>query len=71
MRGPPPSGATGVSPWTATLSPLAIVALVIILGAAAYLWYQGYMRSRAALIVLAAIVAVLVYAGFFAMRPPT
>ena len=71
MRGPPPSGATGTSPWTATLSPLAIVALVIILGAAAYLWYQGYMRSRAALIVLAAIVAVLVYAGFFAMRPPT
>jgi ABC-type transport system involved in cytochrome c biogenesis permease subunit len=71
MRGPPPSGATGASPWTATLSPLAIVALVIVLGAAAYLWYQGYMRSRAALIVVAAIVGVLVYAGFFAMRPPT
>jgi ABC-type transport system involved in cytochrome c biogenesis permease subunit len=71
MRGPPPSGATGASPWAATLSPLAIVALVIVLGAAAYLWYQGYMRSRAALIVLAGIVVVLVYLGFFAMRPPT
>lgn len=71
MRGPPPSGATGPSQWTATLSPLAIVALVIVLGASAYLWYMGYMRSRAALIVVAGIVLVLVYLGFFAMRPPT
>ena len=71
MRGPPPSGATGASPWTATLSPLAIVALVIVLGASAYLWYMGYVRSRAALIVLAGIVVVLVYLGFFAMMPPT
>ena len=71
MRGPPPSGATGASPWTATLSPLAIVALVIVVGASVYLWYMGYMRSRAALIVVAAIVVVLIYLGFFAMRPPT
>jgi hypothetical protein len=32
---------------------------------------MGYVRSRAALIVIAAIVVVLVYLGFFAMRPPT
>jgi ABC-type siderophore export system fused ATPase/permease subunit len=71
MRGPPASNATGPSQWTATLSPLAIVALVIIIGAAAYLWYMGYMRSRAALITLVGIVAVLIYLGFFAMQPPT
>jgi hypothetical protein len=53
------------------MSPLAIVVLVIVLGAAGYLWYSGYMRSRAALIMLAGIVGVLVYLGFFAMQPPT
>jgi hypothetical protein len=67
----PPSGATGPSQWTATLSPLAIVILVIVLGAAGYLWYSGYLRSRAALITLAGIVGVLIYLGFFAMMPPT
>jgi len=65
------AGASGPSPWAATLSPLAIVALVLILGAGAYLWRMGYIRSRAALITLAAIVGVLIYLGFFAMRPPT
>jgi hypothetical protein len=59
------------SPWAATLSPFAIVALVMILGASAYLWRIGYLRSRAALIVLLAIVGVLVYLGFFAMQPPS
>lgn len=65
------AGASGPSPWTATLSPLAIVALVLIVGAAAYLWRMGYVRSRAALITLAAIIGALVYLGFFAMQPPT
>ena len=61
----------GPSQWDATMSPLAIVALVIVIGASAYLWYKGYMRSRAALITLAAVVLVLVYIGFFALLPPT
>lgn len=59
------------SHWSTTLSPLAIVALVILIGASAYLWHRGYLRSRAALITLVAIAAVLVYAGFFALQPPT
>ena len=53
------------------MSPLAIVALVIVIGASAYLWYKGYMRSRAALITLAVVVGVLIYVGFFALQPPT
>ena len=66
-----PFGSSGGSSLNATMSPLAIVALVLVLGAAAYLWRMGYMRSRAALIVLVAIIAVLIYLGFFAMQPPT
>lgn len=50
-------------------SPLAIVALVLVLGAAVYLWRMRYLRSRAALIVLAAVVAVLAYIGFFTSQP--
>lgn len=61
----------GSSAFSESASPLAIVALVLILGAAFYLWRMGYIRSRAALIVLLAIVGVLVWLGFFAMQPPT
>jgi Kef-type K+ transport system membrane component KefB len=72
IRGPGGGGGGGgASPWTATLSPLAIVALVLILGASFYLWRMRYLRSRAALITLAVIVAGLIYLGFFAMLPPT
>jgi hypothetical protein len=69
MKGSGGGGAP--SSLSATVSPLAIVGLVLILGAAAYLWRMGYIRSRAALIVLAAIVGLLIYLGFFAMQPPT
>lgn len=69
MRGS--AGGGGASQWDATVSPLAIVALVLIIGGGAYLWSAGYLRSRAALIVLAAIVGLLIYLGFFAMQPPT
>lgn len=61
----------GSSAFAESASPLAIVALVLILGAAFYLWRLGYVRSRAALIVLLAIAGVLIYLGFFAMQPPT
>lgn len=54
-----------------TGQPLAIVAAVIIIGASIYLWYLGYMRSRAALLTLALVIGVLVYFGFFYGYPPT
>jgi hypothetical protein len=64
-------GANGSSTFAQTISPLAIVLLVLIIGASIYLWYQGYLRSRAAMVTIGAIAIVLVYLGFFAMRPPT
>jgi hypothetical protein len=53
------------------MSPLAIVMLVLVLGASFYLWRQGYLRSRAGLITIVAVVIILIYLGFFANRPPT
>lgn len=50
---------------TGSTQPLAIVLTVLLLGACFYLWRIGYLRSRAALIVLAAVFALLIYAGFF------
>lgn len=47
------------------MQPLSIVLIVVIIGAAYYMWRQRMLRSRAALIVLAAILGVLVYFGFF------
>jgi ABC-type siderophore export system fused ATPase/permease subunit len=46
--------------------PLAIVLMVLILGSSAYLWRQGYLRGRAALITLVGVVIILIYFGFFA-----
>lgn len=71
MKSPIAGAGGGSGAWAATLSPLAIVALVLVLGASIYLWRMRYLRSRAALIVLAAIVAALIYLGFFAMQPPS
>ena len=51
--------------------PFAIVAIVIILGACAYLWYIGYLRSRAAFVALALVIGFLIYFGFFYGYPPT
>ncbi|MES2137569.1 MAG: hypothetical protein V4502_10995 [Pseudomonadota bacterium] len=47
------------------MQPLSIVLIVVIIGAAYYMWRQRMLRSRAALIVLAAVLGVLVYLGFF------
>ena len=73
MRFPGAASAGGAadSSFAQTLSPLAIVLLVLIIGASIYLWRQHYLRSRAALVTIGAIVVVLIYLGFFAMRPPT
>jgi hypothetical protein len=60
-------GAAVGSGSVATLGqPLAIVMMVLILGSSAYMWRQGYLRSRAAVITLIGVVAILVYFGFFA-----
>jgi phosphate starvation-inducible membrane PsiE len=64
-------GASGSSSLSQSLSPLAIVLLVLVIGASIYLWRKHYLQSRAALVTIAAIVVVLIYLGFFAMRPPT
>jgi len=75
MRLPGAASAGGAanssSTFAQTISPLAIVLLVLIIGASIYLWRQHYLRSRAALVTIGAIVVVLIYVGFFAMRPPT
>lgn len=58
-----------VTPGNADLAgstqPLAIVLTVLLLGASFYLCRMGYLRSRAALIALAAVFAALIYVGFF------
>ncbi|HEX5239023.1 MAG TPA: hypothetical protein VFW39_11255 [Sphingomicrobium sp.] len=64
-------GASGSSTFAQTISPLAIVLLVLVIGASIYLWRKHYLQSRAALITIAAVAVVLIYLGFFAMRPPT
>jgi hypothetical protein len=64
-------GANASSTFAQTVSPLAIVGLVLVIGASIYLWRQRYLHSRAALITIGAVVAVLIYFGFFAMQPPT
>jgi Kef-type K+ transport system membrane component KefB len=64
-------GASGSSTFAQTISPLAIVLLVLIIGASIYLWRKRYLQSRAALVTIAAIVVVLIYLGFFAIHTPT
>ena len=66
MRGA--GGAAGnsrASDWMSTMQPLSIVLIVVIIGATFYLWRQRMLRSRAALIVIAAVICVLIYFGFF------
>lgn len=43
---------------------IAITLIVMIVGAAAFMWYKGLLRSRAALVTLAMVLAVL---GYFAV----
>jgi hypothetical protein len=46
--------------------PVAIVLIVLILGACVYMWARGHMRSRAGLLSVAAILAALFYFAFWA-----
>lgn len=63
MKGSAPSAVNSV---TTLGQPMAIVLMVLVLGSSAYMWRQGYLRGRAALITLVGVVAILVYFGFFA-----
>jgi hypothetical protein len=56
---------SGGGGWSPTIQPLAIVLFVLLLGACVYLWWAGYLRSRAAMIVLAGAILALGYLGFF------
>jgi predicted signal transduction protein with EAL and GGDEF domain len=48
----------------------ALVALVMVVGIAAYMWWSGRLRSAAGLVTVAGIIALLVYVAFFAALPP-
>lgn len=56
--------------WANTLPPLAIVLLVMLIGASIYLWRSRILKSRAALVTIVALALVLAYLGFFAVPPP-
>lgn len=43
----------------------ALMILIMVVGITAFLWYGGYLRSRAALVAIAMIVAVLAYLSFW------
>jgi hypothetical protein len=64
----PSSGGIG-SGFSQAAQPLAIVAAVMIFGASIYLWRRHYLRSRAGLITIAAIIGALLYFGIFYQRP--
>jgi hypothetical protein len=46
--------------------PIAVVLMVLILGASIYIWTRGQLRSRAAMLAIAGILAVLAYFAFWA-----
>lgn len=43
----------------------ALLVLIMVVGISAFLWYTGYLRSRAALAFLALIIAGLAYFAFW------
>jgi len=59
-----------ILPGGGDVNSLAVVVLVMVIGIAAYLWWTRRLRSRAALITLAGIVAFLAYLAFFTGGPP-
>jgi hypothetical protein len=56
----------GASAGTVISPAVAIVLIVLILGASIYMRTQGGMRSRAGMVTVAGILLVLVYFAFFA-----
>ncbi|MEO7278129.1 MAG: hypothetical protein ABIW33_08915 [Sphingomicrobium sp.] len=43
----------------------ALLILVMVVGIAGFMWYSGYMRSRAALVALAMVIGLLAYLSFW------
>lgn len=48
---------------------LAVVVAVMIIGAAAYAWRKGQLRSPAAFVTLGLIVAILLFVAFYSPGP--
>ena len=46
--------------------PIAVVLIVLILGASIFMWTQGQLRSRAAMLAILGVIAVLAYFAFWA-----
>ena len=46
--------------------PIAVVLIVLILGASIFMWTQGQLRSRAAMLAILGVIAVLGYFAFWA-----
>lgn len=53
------------------MNSLAVVALVMVVGIAAFMWWKGRLRGPAGLVTVAGIVAILIYVAFFASMPPS
>ena len=62
--------AVGGSDWSQNAQSVSIVLILLIIGGSIYLWREGYLHSRAALVTVAGILLFLVYLGFFAFPPP-
>jgi hypothetical protein len=60
-----------VSSQQGDVNSLAVVALVMVVGIAAFMWWKGRLRGPAGLVTVAGIVAILIYVAFFASMPPS
>jgi phage-related holin len=57
-------GASGSSNAQFNGQPIAVVLIVLIAGATIFMWRRGQLRSRAGLVTIAGIIAILVYIAF-------
>ena len=64
MFKPSPRGSSDVATQPISQS-TALIILFMLVGISAFLWYTGYLRSRAALLTVAFIAAVLAYFAFW------
>jgi hypothetical protein len=56
--------------WSQNAQSVSIVLILIILAGSIYMWREGHLYSRAALVTIAGIILFLVYLGFFAFPSP-
>lgn len=55
---------------TGDVNSFAIVALVLVIGIAAYIWWRGRLRGGAAWVTLIGIIAILSFVAFYSGGPP-